>query len=378
MYIPQIQLAVLNKKCTKGKVIVVYGPRRVGKTTLLKHFLKDKTNYLFVSGEDLAYQEVLSSQRIDVFDEFIGSHSLLVIDEAQYIPHIGLNLKLIVDHFPHLKIVVSGSSSFDLANDLGEPLTGRKYELQLFTLSQIELDQVNRRCTSLQQQKQLETHLIFGSYPEVVLLKTVQEKREYLHELVNGYLYKDILQIEGIKKGRILVKLLQLLAHQIGKEVSFSELGTQLGINRATVERYLDILEKVFVIVSLRGFSRNLRKEITKSARYYFFDVGIRNTLIQNFNQLSIRNDAGELWENFLIMERIKKQHYLSLYANNYFWRTHDQKEIDWVEEREGALFAYEFKYGDADAKAPRLWKETYPDSAFQVVNRTNYLSFIT
>jgi predicted AAA+ superfamily ATPase len=375
MYIPQIALNLLEEKATPGKVVVIYGPRRVGKTTLLKKYLEGRKNYLFVSGEDIFIREFLSSESIDKLREFIGGHSLLVIDEAQFIPNIGLNLKLIVDHLPNVEVIATGSSTFDLAKQIGEPLTGRKHAIKMYPISQMELNVVESRS---QIEAYRESRLIYGSYPEVITHENEGNRQEYLNEIVSSYLLKDILAFEGIQKSKKLIDLLILLAFQIGKEVSHHELATQLSMSRITIEKYLDLLEQVFVLINIRGFSRNLRKEVSKTSRYYFCDNGIRNALINNFNTINRRDDVGALWENYLVMERLKKQDYISLRSHNYFWRTYDKKELDWVEEREGKLFAYEFKWGQANAKAPRLWLETYPDSLFECINQDNYLSFIT
>lgn len=375
MYIPQWQLKTVQKIIQPGKVVVIYGPRRIGKTTLLHHFLEGQNNYLLVNGEDLFVHEYLSSQSLEKLKNFIGKAQLLVIDEAQKIENIGLNLKLLVDHLPSLKIIATGSSTFDLARQMGEPLTGRKIVLQLFPLSQIELGKFE---TAPETKAQLENRLVFGSYPEVVLFPSDRERIGYLHEITRDYLYKDILEFDGIKKSKKLIDLLKLIAFQIGKEVSYSELGKQLGMSKVTIEKYLDLLEQVFVLINIRGFSRNLRSEITKTSRYYFYDLGIRNAIINNFNGFSNRNDIGELWENYLVIERLKKQHYYQIYSNNYFWRTYDQKEIDWIEEREGKLLAYEFKWKNKHTKAPSLWLKTYPEASFEVIHPENYLSFIT
>lgn len=375
MYIQQFQLENLKKLVTSGKVVIVFGPRRVGKTTLLKHFLETQENFLFVSGEDVFIREYLASGSIEKLKEFVGSKALLVIDEAQYIPDIGLNLKLITDHLPHVKVIATGSSTFDLVKQVGEPLTGRKAVLQMYTLSQME---IGRNEDLAQTRAHLERRLIFGSYPEVVLTKSDEDAREYLHELVSSYLLKDILAFEGIQKAKKLIDLLILLAFQIGKEVSHSELATGLGMSRATIERYLDLLEKVFILINVRGFSRNLRKEVSKTSRYYFSDNGIRNALVNNFNLLSRRDDQGALWENYLVTERLKKQEYQKLRSRNFFWRTYDQKELDWVEEREGQIFGFEFKWGSAKPSAPKLWTETYPEASYECIHPNNYLDWIS
>ena len=376
MYIPQLQLQALKKKVKPGKVVVIYGPRRTGKTTLLQHFLREEENYLFVNGEDIDVHEYLASRSVEKLKRFIAEKKLLVIDEAQNIDGIGANLKLVVDHCPDVKVVVTGSSSFELANQIGEPLTGRRSVLHLFPISQIELNQLE---TPIETGSRLDTRLIYGSYPEVVLIAGDDARREYLHELKSAYLYKDILQIDGVKNAKKMLQILQLIAFQIGKEVSIHEVASRVsGISRNTVERYLDLLEKVFVLVNIRGFSRNLRKEVTKTSRYYFYDLGVRNAVINNFNSSGLRDDIGALWENYLVMERIKKQHYNGLFSNNYFWRTYDQKELDWVEERDGKLFGYEFKWGKKIVGAPKLWLESYPEASFELINRDNYIPFIS
>ncbi len=375
MYIPQKQIENLRKLIIPGKVMVIYGPRRVGKTTLLKKYLESENDsVLFVNGDDIIVRQYLESQSIQTLQDFIGDHRLLVVDEAQYVEKIGLNLKLIVDHIPGIKVIVTGSSSFDLARDVGEPLTGRKYVLKLFPLSQMEISKIEKRHETT---AGLESRLIYGSYPEVVLMRDNRRREDYLRELIQSYLFKDILALEGIRYGNKLVRLLQLLAFQIGKQVSLTELGKQLSMSKNTVERYLDLLEKVFVINRLSGFSRNLRKEITKSQRYFFYDTGVRNALISNFNPLAVRNDLGELWENYIITERMKRQEYLRIVTNSYFWRTYDKKEIDLVEEREGKLFGYEVKWKKERVKIPRDWTSGYPGASFEVIHRENYLKFI-
>ena len=376
MYIHQHLLDALPGVLLPNKVLIIYGPRRIGKTTLLKKFLDRSKNYLFVSGEDIDVQHYLSSQSIEQLKSFVGNHELLVIDEAQVIPGIGLNLKLIVDYCPGIKIIATGSSSFDLANHVGEPLTGRKVTLKMYPLSQMEIG-ANENLA--QTRAHIEDRLIYGSYPEVVLLNNHQEKKDYLLELISSYLYKDILVLDNIKKPKKIMQLLQMLAFQLGKSVSLTEIGQQIGLNKMTVERYIDLLEKTFVIVSVSGFSRNLRKEITKQSRYYFYDVGVRNAIINQFNPLKLRNDTGEIWENYIVMERIKKQSYLKINSNNYYWRTYDQQEIDWIEEREGKLYAYEIKWSaEKRIKEPVAWANAYPNSSFHLINSENYLDFIT
>lgn len=376
MYIHQYQLANLKKLAVAGKVVLIYGPRRVGKTTLLEHFISELNEpYHFVNGEDIFVQEVLSSQSIEKLKNFIGQKNLLIIDEAQKIPNIGLNLKLIVDHISQIRVIATGSSSFDLAVQAGEPLTGRKWTMFMFPLAQMELGQTENTAQSA---ARLENRLIYGSYPDVVLGADDEFRQRYLKEIVSSYLYKDILELDGLRHSDKLVRLLQLLAFQIGKEVSFTELGTQLALSKNTVDRYLDLLEKAFVIYKLRGFSRNLRKEVSKNSRYYFYDIGIRNALIQNFNFLKLRDDVGQIWENYIVIERLKKQEYTGISCANYFWRTHDRKEVDWIEERDGQLFAYEFKWSPlAKAALPKDFLAAYPNTKFERVDSENYLQFI-
>lgn len=375
MYILQRQLENLKKSLKPGKVVVIYGARRTGKTTLLREFLKGEAEpYLLVSGEDVTIQGYLSSQSIEKLKNFVGSNRLLVIDEAQKVQNIGLNLKLIVDHIPGIRIIATGSSSFDLARSVGEPLTGRKTTLVQYPLAQLELGPTEQRHET---DVRLENRLIYGAYPEVVLLQDNREREQYLKEIVSSYLYKDILELEGIRQSAKIGRLLQLIALQIGKEVSYTELGTNLGMSKNTVDHYLDLLEKAFVVQKLGGFSRNLRNEVTKNSRYYFIDNGVRNALINNFNPLDLRNDAGELWENYLVIERMKRQEYLQEPANNYFWRTYTKKELDLVEERNGQLHGYEIKWGKARPGPPKEWITAYPDATWQLINRENYLGFV-
>ncbi len=376
MYIPQKQLENLRKLVVPGKVVVIYGARRVGKTTLLNRYIGDKStsDILFVNGDDIVARQYLESQSIEKLRDFVGNTSLLIVDEAQYIEKIGLNLKLIIDHVPNIMVVATGSSSFELARDVGEPLTGRKFVLKLFPLAQMEISQIEKRHET---QSNLEARLLFGSYPEVVTTRNNHLREEYMREMISSYLFKDILALEGIRYSNKLLRLLQLLAFQIGAQVSLTELGRQLAMSKNTVERYLDLLEKVFVIFRLSGFSRNLRKEITKSHRFFFYDNGIRNALIGNFNPLEIRNDVGQLWENYVIAERMKRQEYLRETTNSYYWRTYDKKEIDLVEERRGKLFGYEIKWTKSRAKAPKEWHDNYPAADFEIINKENYLQYI-
>jgi predicted AAA+ superfamily ATPase len=375
-FIPRILLDKLKEGVRPGRVVVVYGPRQVGKTTLLKKYAAAIGESLaFYNGEDLEVQKLFTAQSIAKYQSLLAGKELLIIDEAQKIESVGLNLKIIVDHLPKLKVIASGSSSFDLARQVGEPLTGRKRTLTLFPLSQIELGVIE---DPLETKSNLEERLIYGAYPEVLVTNGFPQKQQVLQELVSSYLYKDILELNGVRRSKKIVDLLTLLAFQIGKEVSLSELGGNLGMSKDTVARYLDLLEQTFVLINIRGFSRNLRKEVTKNSRYYFYDTGVRNALVGNFNNLNRRNDVGMLWENYAVIERLKKRAYQDIHGNNYFWRTYDQKEVDWVEEREGKLFGYEIKWGEEKTKAPKDWLGTYSNASFEVVNKNNYLDFIT
>jgi len=365
----------LDKHLKKGKVLVLYGPRQVGKTTLLKKFLGEtRLKFRLDSGEDIRIASLFTSRIPERLVEYAGGYELIAIDEARRIPEIGLGLKMLIDNNPGLRVIVTGSSSFDLAGQVGEPLTGRKKTLTLFPVSQKELAAGLNR---FELKEKLEDFLIYGSYPEVITAESRAEKEETLRELASSYLLKDIIAFERVKNSRVVLDLLRLLAFQIGNEVSLAELAKKLGVDGKTVARYLDILEKSFVIFRLCGFSKNLRKEVVKKNKYYFFDTGIRNALISNFNPLELRNDVGQLWENFLFIERQKRQTYQPLPANNYFWRTWTQQEIDFVEERGGTLSGYEAKFGDKAPPTPSLWLETYPKASYEVINRENYLDFI-
>lgn len=291
-------------------------------------------------------------------------------------PKYWKHIKTIVDEIQGIRILVSGSSAFDINKVTGEPLTGRKKTYLLYPLSEEEFDQID---TLQNRNDKLRNRLIFGNYPELIHLDSNNEKSDYLNELVNSYLFKDILALENIKNSDKIIKLLRLIAFQIGSEVSLLELGSQLGMSKNTVEKYLDLLSKVFIIHKVPGFSRNLRKEITKSSKWYFIDNGIRNLIIANFNSIEQRNDVGELWENYLISERIKYQSYKRMVVNNYFWRTYDQQEIDWVEDRGGTLFANEFKWNpNKKAKTPKAWKENYLESKFSIVNTYSFKTWIS
>lgn len=363
----------LNKE---RRVIILYGPRQSGKTTLLETLIGDlKRPLLFLNGDDLRVQELLSRQNLDDFKKLIGKKELLIVDEAQHISNIGINLKIIFDNLP-VFVVVSGSSSLDLANKINEPLTGRTLTFYLYPFAVGELTAV---APEISFDSKLEDFLRFGLYPKVITTVSEEDKQNYLYELISAYLYKDILSFENVRKPKKIIDLLSLLALQLGNEVSVTELGEHLALSKPIVEKYLDLLEKMFIIVNLRGFSRNLRKEIYKMSKYYFWDLGLRNALIRNFNTLNIRQDAGVLFENFCIIERFKALANARRFANFYFWRTYDQQEIDLIEEREGKLFGYEFKWSAAKTPhAPKDWLKSYPGADFSVITPKNCFNFIT
>lgn len=299
---------------------------------------------------------------------------LLVLDEAQNIPDIGFKLKLIVDELDGIRVIASGSSSFDLLNKTGEPLVGRSTSFYLTPFSQKEIAQHE---TVLDTRQNLEMRLIYGAYPEVVVMDGFERKADYLREMVNAYLLKDILALDGLKNSGKMKDLLRLIAFQLGNEVSYDALGKQLGMSKNTVEKYLDLLSNVFVVYRLGAYARNLRKEVTKAGKWYFYDNGIRNAIIGNFNPLSLRQDAGALWENYLISERIKANCNEGTGKSFYFWRTYDGQEIDFIEENPDSLVAFEFKWGTKKPRIPGIFKDTYPHATYHIVNRENYLNYI-
>jgi uncharacterized protein len=365
----------LSERVRAGKVLVLFGARRTGKTFLLKQFIEKSTEpLLFLNGEDFEVQKILANRSAAHYRAILGNCRLLIIDEAQKVPQIGAILKLMVDEITDLKVVVTGSSAFDMSRQFGEPLTGRRISLRLFPLAEMEwVVQEN----ALEQSANLRERLIFGSYPELINLDNKADKMAYLNDMVSSYLLKDILELEGIRHSGKIFDLLRLVAYQVGSEVSLNELARQIGLDVKTVDKYLDLLEQFFVIFRVRGFSLNMRKEVVKSPKFYFFDNGIRNALISNMNAIELRNDVGLLWENYMVSERLKYQNYTGMLVNNFFWRTYDQQEIDWVEEREGRLLGYEFKWGKTFAKTPNAWKSAYPDASFEVIHANNYKDFI-
>ncbi|MFO7735046.1 MAG: ATP-binding protein [bacterium] len=358
------------------KVTVIYGPRRVGKTSMIRKLLSDFSGSIYMgAGEDMPLRELFKSQNIARIKSTFSGYDIVFIDEAQKIPNVGTGLKILVDHIPEIKVIASGSSSFQLSSEIGEPLTGRNKNIFLFPISLLE---IKSQFGGMHILESLENYIIFGMYPESLTAKNTNAKKEYLITLRDAYLFRDILELENIKKADKLHDLLRLLAFQIGHEVSVQELGKKLGMSKNTVGKYLDLLEKSFVIKKVNGFSRNLRKEITKNARYYFLDNGIRNAVINNFNPLKMRNDQGMLWENFLFMERLKRNSYLNHYTNSYFWRTYDGKEIDLIEEKDGFLHAFEFKWGNKRSSAPALWHKTYENTSYNVISKDNFLNFVS
>jgi len=356
----------------KGKVIILYGPRQTGKTTLVKMILeKYPKRSLYLNCDEIDVRQALTDQTSTELGSYLKGQEMVVIDEAQRVNNIGLTLKLIADNLPGVQVIATGSSSFELSDKVKEPLTGRKLEFHLYPFSFHELTQIHpeRELPRL-----LERRMIYGMYPEVV----IKEDKDILGQLADSYLYKDILAHQNIKRHDVLLKLLQALALQVGSEVSYNELSVTVGIDKKTVENYLNILEQAFVIFRLMPFSRNLRNELKKLRKVYFVDTGIRNALLNNFNQLSIRPDAGALFENFMISERIKRNGNIGTRKNVYFWRTHQQKEIDYIEEEGGLCKAFEFKLTGKAYKPPKEFSEAYPGSDVRLVTRDNFMDFLS
>jgi predicted AAA+ superfamily ATPase len=378
-YIPRVIFEEFKRRVRPQKVLILLGARRVGKTELIKKYLSELApeDYQLHNGEDQNTWQLFADRTVKNYKRLLGNTKLLVIDEAQKIPDIGMKLKLMVDSIEGLSIIATGSSVFDLTNKLGEPLVGRANTLQLYPLSQMEFGLLENH---FQTTVNLEERLIFGGYPELQHIENWNEKIEYLDDVVGSNLIRDILEYEGVRKSEKIMDLLRLIALQVGKEVNVEELANSLkDISRNTVENYLDLLEKVFIIYKVRGFSRNLRKEVTKSNRWYFYDNGIRNAIIKNFNKLDFRQDTGDLWENYLMAERMKYNAYSKNLMHKYFWRTYDQQGIDLIEDGSGKLSAYEFKWNTKKkVKAPGAWSRAYPDASFETINRDNYLEFIT
>ena len=369
--------AVLDSKIGKGKVLLLIGPRQVGKTTLLKNMIESvstEKKVQFWNCDESDVRQFLSEANSAKLKSFVGNSDFIVIDEAQRVKDIGLTIKLLYDSFPNVQLAVTGSSSLDLSNSINEPLTGRKFEYNLFPFS---INELVNHTSMLEEMRQLQNRLVYGFYPDVV--NNPGEEKEILTNIVNSYLYKDVFEFQDIRKSSVIEKLVQALALQVGSEVSFNELGNLLGIDTATVQRYVDLLEKAYVIFHIRSFSRNVRNELKKSIKIYFYDNGVRNSVISNFSPIELRSDIGALWENFLISERIKNNAYHNKHAKYYFWRTTQKQEIDFIEEAEQNLFAYEFKYNPkkVNSKCPVTFSNNYPNVPFDVITSENYMDFV-
>lgn len=375
MEINRVALDLVLQKIQPNKVIVLLGARRVGKTELIKKLIEKVTErVLFLNGDDIESHNLLEVQSTANYKRLLGDTKFLIIDEAQEIPAIGKKLKLMVDTIDDLKVLVTGSSAFEINNQLGEPLVGRMKTINLYPIAQIEFSKTEN---FLETRNKLEDRLILGSYPELSHITNREDKISYLKELVNTQLLRDIFVFEGIKKRDKIIALLQIIAFRTGSELSLESLGRDLQISKNTVEKYLDLFSKVFIIYSVSGFSRNRDNEITKMKKWYFVDNGIRNAIINSFNPLNNREDVGKLWENYLNSERIKKMSYTQNYIRDYFWRTHTKQEIDRIEEKGNQLSAFEYKYGKVKAKIPTEFAKSYPEAAFEIINQDNYLDYI-
>ncbi len=363
--------AVVQKRFLKGKVIVLIGPRQVGKTTLIHTLLKNK-DYLFLDGDDDSVSEKLANANTENLRSIIGDYKYVFIDEVQRIPNIGLKLKIIVDQIKNVQVIVSGSSAFEINNTTQEPLTGRKFEYQMFPISWTEFE---KGVGFIKADQQLELRLLYGMYPDVI--NNFGNEYEILKNLVSSYLYKDILALAGIRKSDVLQKILQALALQVGSEVSYNEIAQLVGVDKNTVNNYIDLLEKSFVIFRLTSYRKNIRNEIKANKKIYFYDNGVRNMVIGNFNSLNLRQDKGALWENFIIAERMKHLSYTQSLARPFFWRTTTQQEIDYIETNADDMAAFEFKWANTKkAKLPKSFVEAYNPS-FLVVNKENFREFL-
>ena len=370
-----IEKQIVERLKNTNKVIVLYGARQVGKTTLIKSLLKKHfKNILEVNADQKKYQDILSSTDLNQIKRLVTGYDLLFIDEAQRIPNIGLNLKIIHDNIPELKIIATGSSSLELASKIDEKLSGRIWTYTLFPISILEWRELHN---PFEIDERLPEFLMYGMYPELFSYENELDKMDYLRNLINSYLYKDLLELSQIKNSGKIYDLLRLLAYQIGSPVSYNELGKKLGLSTDTVISYVDLLEKVFVIYRMPGFSKNLRKEITKNKKIYFYDIGVRNAIIEDFTSPDIRPDIGHLWENFVISERIKRNSYLRAHLNSFFWRTYTGAELDYVEQGGGKLLGVEIKWGDKIVKAPKSWLENYDEADFKTINASNYQEFV-
>lgn len=365
----------IKSKLFKGKAILLFGPRQVGKTTLLKKIVSELSiAFLWLNGDEPDTRILLTDTTSTKIKSIIGQAKVIVIDEAQRIENIGITLKLIIDNYPEIQVIATGSSAFELANKINEPLTGRKFEYYLYPIS---FDELAYHNGMLEEKRLLEHRLIYGAYPAVV--NEFGNEKETLNTLNDSYLYKDLLAYEGIKKSSLLIKILTALALQLGNEVSYNELSQIVGADKNTVEKYIDLLEQAFVIFKLNAFSRNVRNELKKSKKIYFYDNGIRNAIIGNYQSINTRTDIGALWENYLMAERLKYRKYNQMYGGIYFWRTTQQQEIDYLEEMDGKISAYEFKWNEKiKVNFPKTFTENYTISTLKVINKTNYESFLT
>ncbi|MEI7587173.1 ATP-binding protein [Runella sp.] len=363
----------IRAKLFKGKAILLIGPRQTGKTTLLNTIFKNESQTLWLNGDDPETRLLLEDVSVTKWKRILGENKVLILDEAQRISDIGLKLKLITDQIPEIQVVASGSSAFELANQIKEPLTGRKWEFQLFPISFAEME---AHHGFVEEHKRLSERLIYGYYPEVV--NHPGEERDVLSQLADSFLFKDILMWERIKKPEKLTRLLQALAFQVGSEVSYHELGQIIDLDNQTVENYITLLEQTFIIFRLPPLSRNLRKELKRKRKIYFYDNGMRNAIIAQFQPLELRQDVGALWENWLISERKKTLHYQGIHANTFFWRTQDQQEIDYIEERDGKMWAYEMKWSaKAKPSFSKTFTQAYPEHELQFINRDNYFEWL-
>lgn len=364
---------IIVSRLFKGRAVIIYGARQVGKTTLIKEIQKDyEASSVYFNCDEPDIREALTEKTSTELKSFIGNKRLVLIDEAQRIRNIGITLKLIIDNYPEIQVIATGSSSFDLSNQISEPLTGRKYEFRLFPFSISELKQV---YTEIEIERLLDNRMVMGMYPDVVIKS--DEAEEILRDITKSYLYKDVLQFQYIRNPEILNKLLQALALQVGSEVSYNELAGMLKIDKKTVSSYMSLLEKAFIIFRLSPFSRNLRNELKKLRKIYFVDTGIRNALINNLNPMKLRQDTGGLWENFLISERMKIFNNSSVVINFYFWRTHQQQEIDLIEEQGGSIYGYELKQNKKTYKIPKAFLDAYPEVKVDLINKNNYKKFL-
>lgn len=358
---------------TPKRVLLIYGPRRVGKTTLLKKYIEVvKGSVLYTTGDDIDIRRIYESEQRTKILSFVESYDTIGIDEAQEIPKVGLGTKMIIDEYPEKNIILTGSSSFGLSQEIGAPLTGRHFEMLILPLSQSEIS-----LGSFELKNNLDNFLIYGAYPEVLLENDPKKKELILRELVSSYLFKDVMVLDKIKSSELLFSITKCLAFQVGNEVSYNEIAKIVGTNVKTVARYIDLLEKIFVVKKIRGYSKNLRNEISKKAKYYFLDNGVRNAVISNFGALENRNDIGSLWENFVFMELYKKNNLEGKFDQFYFWRTHTGEEIDIVIESNGKLKIFECKWNKDTAKTPKLWTANYQSEDLVVVNKDNYLKLL-